>query len=443
MLLIRHCGPLTSKALRRTSITSGFTLGKVILMSGDESIGVKATALAVSRLKPGAVKYEVSIEGHPGLVLRVWPSGERTFLYRHRQDGHLRRIALQADSLSEAIAEWGRERRDARQGVDVASRRSKVKQQTRLDRIDERRHPTLAEFAGRYIEEYARRHKRSWQADQRMLSRLVVPDLGTLKLKDVRRADVHSLIHRIARKTPIQANRVLAVTRKLFSFAMDAGVIETHPCLRMTAPSAEMQRDRVLNDDEIRAIWSAAPEVLHPTVRDALRLQLLTACRISEVVGSDSSEFELESRLWTIPGSRTKNKRDHVLPLTDSALAVVRERAVSGSLFPWPTSNGRVPADVVSHHIISAVAALKMQHFTSHDLRRTVATRLSQLGIGRETRERVLNHKDLTVMGKHYDKYDGLREKRDALASWEAQLLGIVGKTSQRKVVSMRRSTSR
>lgn len=404
---------------------------------------VKPNKFAIDALRPAAAKFEVSVFGYPGLVVRVWPSGERKFLYRHRQDGKLRRIALRALTLAQAIAEWSQERQAAKQGVDVAGRRQEERQQKKLKRINDRRDPTVAELADRYIEEYAKRHKRSWEADKRFLDRLVVPDLGLVKAKAVRRADVHGLVHRIARKTPIQANRVLAVVRKLFSFALDAGIIESHPCLRMKAPAAERARERVLTDAEIKATWNMSAALLDPTVADALRLQLLTACRISEVIGAVPAEFDLKSEVWTVPGARTKNKLDHVVPLTDPAVAIVRARGAGGGyLFPWPTTKGCLTADIVSHQLLDALPRLELEHFTTHDLRRTVATRLSKLGIAPEIRERVLNHKDRSVMGIHYDKYDKLREKREALSAWARQLDSIVaGKPAQ--VVELRQKAAK
>ncbi|MBS0556777.1 MAG: site-specific integrase [Proteobacteria bacterium] len=404
---------------------------------------VKPNRLAIDALKPTAEKYETSVIGYPGLIVRVWPNKKRVFLYRHRQDGNLHRIALRAVTLAEAITEWSQERQAAKQGVDVAGRRQEERQQKKLKRISDRRDPTVAELASRYVVEYAKRHKRSWEADKRFLDRLVVPDLGPVKAKSVRRADVHALVHRIARKTPIQANRVLAVVRKLFSFALDAGVIESHPCLRMKAPAAENARVRVLTDLEIKTVWNASATLLDPTVADALRLQLLTACRISEVIRAVPAEFDLKAGVWTVPGSRTKNKLDHVVPLTDSAAAIVRARCAAGEyLFAWPTAMGCLAADVMSHQLLDALPRLDLQHFTTHDLRRTVATRLSELGIDREVRERVLNHKDRSVMGIHYDKYDKFKEKHEALTAW-ARLLDSIVSSKASQVVELRQRSAK
>jgi integrase len=402
---------------------------------------IKATKSAIGDLKPRAEKYEVSVAGHPGLVVRVWPTGRKTFVYRHRQDGQLRRIALEAAILTDAIAEWGRERGDARKGVDVATRRQQTRDEKRLKRVSERRDPSVKDLVERYIAEYAKAHKRSWKADERLLERFALPAWSPMKAKAIRRADVHALCHGVARKTPTQANRLLATVRKLFSFAFDAGLVEVHPCLRMKAPAAENSRDRVLSDAEIKALWNS--QALPGVTVEALRLQLLTACRIGEVIGAKPRELDLERALWIVPGERTKNGLDHVIPLTSEALSILEPRSKAKDwLFPWPTAQGCLMADIVSHQIIAARRAMNIEHFTSHDLRRTVTTRLSEFGVSKETRERVLNHKDRSTMSRHYDKYDGLQEKRSALDLWATKLSQIVSR-KESTVTPLRRQESR
>jgi hypothetical protein len=164
---------------------------------------VKANKLAIEALPARRDKYEVSVVGHRGLIVRVWPSGERTFVYRHRQNGQLRRLALKATSLlSAAVAEWAGERRDAHAGVDVVSRRHDDRNQKKLKRVTDRRDPTVVDLIERYVDEHAKPHKRSWSADESLLNRFVSKDLGSLKAKTIKRADVHSLVHKVAHKHP-------------------------------------------------------------------------------------------------------------------------------------------------------------------------------------------------------------------------------------------------
>lgn len=402
---------------------------------------VKANALAIAALKPRTVKYEVSIVGHAGLIIRVWPSGERTYVYRHRQDGKLRRVALRATTLGEAVREWATERQDARQGVDVSDRRRQHRASTKLHRIEDRRHPTITGLVARYLEEHAKRKKRSWRSDELRLNKYVIPVWGPLKARSVRRADVHGLVNDIAGEKPIQANRVLAVIRKMFSFAMDAGVLEAHPCLRMKTPTAERARSRILTDAEIRSLWTVADNaVLPPLIHRALCLQLLTGCRIGEVIGAHAAEFDLDANVWIIPSARTKNGLDHTVPLSHSALRIVQDTlSPGGYLFPWKGATGFLRSDTVAHHLLHATAALKLNHFSTHDLRRTAATRLGELGFSQELRQRILNHKNSSILAAHYDRYDHLKEKREALEAWARKLDEIIHGKSAGNVIKMKR----
>src|SRR5262249_35991401 len=116
-----------------------------------------------------------------------------------------------------------------------------------------------------------------------MLAKEVVPVRGTRKAHDIRRRDVIALLgHVVERGAPIQANRILSLVRKLFNWAVSRELHEANPCLQVTAPSKEHQRDRVLSDDDIRAGWMTCDHFdLLP--RTYFRLLVLTAQRGGEV----------------------------------------------------------------------------------------------------------------------------------------------------------------
>jgi hypothetical protein len=195
---------------------------------------VKAVApnqQAVEALPSRATRYEISVVQHRGLIVSVRPSGEKTFAYRRRQNGRLRRVALRATDLSGAVREWAAMRRDTRLGIDIAGRRREqeaaVSPKPKKDAID----PTIAQLMDRFVEEHAEPEKRSWRSDYNDLVKFIVPAWGDVKAKDLRRGDVHALLHRIARKRPLKANRILAAVRKLFVFGVETGMLEGHACL--------------------------------------------------------------------------------------------------------------------------------------------------------------------------------------------------------------------
>ena len=108
-------------------------------------------------------------------------------------------------------------------------------------------------------------------------------------------------------RKPIAANRTLAGVRKLFNWALDRSIIETSPCVRITPPSEEKSRDRVLSDDELRLIWTAAEQIGWP-FGPFVRTLMLTAQRRDEVAGYALGRAE-EATLWTIPGRGEERRR--------------------------------------------------------------------------------------------------------------------------------------
>jgi integrase len=309
-----------------------------------------------------------------------------------------------------------------------------------LKRQTDRSAPTVQMLAGEFIERYAKRKKKTWRADEVMLHSAVLPDFGTILARDIKRRDVVQLVDRIASRAPVQANRILAVTRKMFAWAVEQEIIESSPCVGIKPPGAVNRRDRVLSDDELRALWlSLASSGAAPDVQSAVRLQLLTGQRIGEVAGAHWREFDFAKRNWTIPASRSKNGRVNIVPLTDAAIGVLEAIEKSGEfVFPRGGQTKHLRVDVTGHELGVAIRSLGLEAFGTHDLRRTVATRLAELRIPRVVVDALLNHVDRSV-GAIYDRHSYADEKRGALETWARRLKEIVtGKTTS-SVVELKR----
>jgi integrase len=130
----------------------------------------------------------------------------------------------------------------------------------------------------------------------------------------------------VARGAPVGANRAFAQLRKMSAWAVSRGIIERSPCEGISPPSAEKSRDRVLSPDEIRLVWRAADELGFP-FGPITKLLILTGQRRPEVGGMEWNELDLENRLWTIPGSRAKNRRQHAMPLAPQAAKIIKSLA--------------------------------------------------------------------------------------------------------------------
>lgn len=402
-------------------------------------MSVKANVLAIAALKSRKREYEVAVREHRGLVVTVYPSGTKTFALRYRQDGALRRIQLDKPSFEEASDEWRRQRAQLKLGEDPSAQVKTKRAAKQLERKEARAAPSVHQLATDFIELYAKRKKRSWRNDQRMLESEVLPVWGSIKAATITRRDVVALLDRIAATRPVYANRVFAVTRKMFNWAFDRDLIEATPCARVKPPGKETSRERVLTDDELRTFWMKLPESgAPPSLQTALRLQLLTASRIGEILGARWDEIDLKRRELLVPGKRSKNGLENVVPLSPLAVDLIKSlERTSAFVFPAGGKAGHVRIDVATHELARAVPRLGLAHFTSHDLRRTAATKLAELRTPRVVIDLILNHKDKSV-GGIYDRHTYTSEKRAALEALSNHLLTLMHSEQVTTVVPMR-----
>lgn len=226
----------------------------------------------------------------------------------------------------------------------------------------------------------------------------------------------------VARGAPVQANRTLAVVRRMFNFAIDRDVIAASPCHRVKPPSPEESKDRYLTLDEIKDFWTrldTAP--LTKQTKLALKLLLVTLQRSSEVIGLNKSELDLRARTWIIPAERTKNKRAQLVTLSPLAIeivtAILKDVGEDGFLFPGEGSGDHLTNSALSRAIARNLDHFGIGKFTPHDLRRTGSTQLAAFKVPRFDRDRILNHADRTV-GAVYDIHEYEDEKRAALNLW-------------------------
>jgi integrase len=399
---------------------------------------MKLTAKTVASLKhegPGHFR-DVPDDATPGLYLRIHRTGGKrwTALYKlnRRRRGPVVIGAVDDMSLADARAKMAAWRSLIRQGLDPAD-------EERAKRVEERRLPTVVEFAAEYIERHAKPNKRTWSEDERLLKRNVLPAIGALRLDRVTRRDLVAVLDAIRdRGADVAANRVLAVIRKMFAFGIERGVIAQSPVAGFKS-SRETPRERVLTDDEIRALWVATESessLMEPSTRLALRLLLLTAARAGEVCGARWGEFNGEApAAWIVPAPRVKNGREHGVPLSDAALAVIEEAGVlrkSEWVFPAARGAGHLTPSGVLHAVWRILDGV-----TVHDLRRTAATGMQRLGVRLEVTEAVLNHVSGSRAGVTgiYQRHTWADEKRAALNAWAKHVERVVGGEAEDNVV--------
>ncbi|MFB1487407.1 MULTISPECIES: tyrosine-type recombinase/integrase [unclassified Thiocapsa] len=375
-----------------------------------------------------------------GFGLRIMASGARSFVLRYQTKAGAARIqtigAYPTWTLAAARLEANAIRRRVDCGEDPLAERRK-----------ERTDPTVADlvdtFAAARLGELA-----SGPEIRRYFDRDLIPALGKRNVRTITRADIIGLVESRAVKTPRAAALLLSYIKLLLSFAEDRELIEVSPAtgikgIRINKRMATVKRGRTLDDDEIRAFWSAADTCgIHRLTALALKLILVTGQRPGEVLGM--TETEIEGSIWTIPASRRKTGTGHSIALTKTALALVSDaRAEVARLANrrnWPESPyvfefreghpGTVAA--LSKALTRYRPALGSRdhpdwgYWRPHDLRRTCRTRLAEIGIPQEIAERVIGHAAQGVTGV-YDRHKYQQEIRAALEAWELRLIEIIG----------------
>lgn len=360
-----------------------------------------------------------------GLILRVTTAGTKTFSYRYHKDGKNQRFTIGQYpdfSLAEARAEVQRLRVSIRSGKDPQFERQKKKNPT-----------TFKELVTDYKKKHVPTLREKTQTEYlRILDNELLPDFGNLGIQDVTRGRILLSLNDKAHKegSPTMANRIRAVLSSVLSFAINNGLADTNPVSKInTFTDGTNKRDRYYSNEEIKELWAAFSELNQP-IDSYLKILLITAQRKTETMKMRWDDIKGDG--WTIPASLAKNKQEHYVPLPKLALTIINNlKPYSGNsdfvfLSPrienQPISSIRTPAQ----HIQDTTS---ITDFRVHDLRRTAATNMAKLKVGRTVLGKILNHKGAAsdnLVTAIYDRHSYEDEKRQALLKWEMHLKRIL-----------------
>jgi integrase len=399
------------------------------------------TPITIEKAKPRknktgeAVRTELPDAGCKGLYLVIQPSGAKGWAVRFRIGSKPRKLTLEPDPGAPplTLAAARRLAADAlhqvEQGVDPAKqKRNKI--EASHDAAATRAADTVEAMAVQFIERYAKVKNRSWAQVEATFAREVLPRWRGRSVHDITKDDVEDLIDGIvARGHPIAANRALSALRRFFGWmggrskggrkADMRSRLRTTPCLGIEAPGTEKSRERFLTDAEIVTLWQACDEEGEPHGL-LVKLLLLTGQRRGEVAGTRRDELDMDKRLWSLPGSRTKNGKPHVVPLSDQAMSIIKAVTPIGRDFVF-TFSGEAPIGVFSDVKRRLDKRMKLATpWVMHDLRRTCATGMADVGIQPHIIEAVLNHSSGYRAGVAgvYNRSPYAAEKADALQRW-------------------------
>jgi integrase len=274
---------------------------------------------------------------------------------------------------------------------------------------------TFGVVVDRYLErKRASLKPKSFTESTRYLRVLSAP-LAKLGLGQIERRKVAILLGEIETTSgAVSRNRARSALSAFFSWCITEGLLDINPVAGTARANENGSRERVLTRDELRAMWRSLGD---DSFSDIVRLLLLTGQRRTEIGGLQWSEIDLARRMIVLPASRTKNKRAHELPLSRQALEILSgcpRRNGTDFIF---SDNGNLDYDRAK---IALDARVGIAEWKIHDLRRTCATGMSELGVLPHIVEAVLNHQSGHKSGVAgiYNRARYADEMRSALQRW-------------------------
>jgi len=393
---------------------------------------MKLTKLSIERLALPLGKSEAIFfdDDLPGFGLRLRAGGSRTFIVQYALGGRQRRMTIGAAKVLDALK--------ARQTARNLLAKVRLGHDPAADRAEARARASdelLGDVVGRFLARQERRLRpRSYVDAKRYLEQYAKP-LHSIHLARISRATVAALLSKIADEHgPVSADRARAALSSFFAWVIGEGLCDTNPVIGTNKYfDGAKSRDRVLADHELAVIWHALPDSDYGKI---VKLLILTGQRREEIGALRRSEVDLEKLVITLPPERTKNDRPHEVPLSKSALAILKShpaRAGRNFMFGDGPRNGSDRHGGFQGWSKSKAALDKrsaMGSWRLHDVRRTVATRMAELGVQPHVVEAVLNHVSGHKAGVAgvYNRSSYAAEKRAALDLWGKHLQLLINR---------------
>lgn len=393
-------------------------------------------------LKPRGEPYKVW--DRDGLYAVVLPTGTITFRYDYRINGRtetfgIGRYGPDALSLADARQMHLEARRAVYVGKSPARAKSVGKRTLRIT-------GTFSVFAEDWLQNAKKANgdeiaESTKDLRKAVLNREILPKFGKLRLEEIESSDLRALCNKIKeppRNAPATALRAREIVQQVYRYAQKNGLKVKNPAddVEPNAIATFKPRDRALSPDEIRAFFTTLEDVgTLPTLKLGLKFVLLTMCRKGELLYATWPEVNFEAATWTIPASRMKADRAHVVYLSQQALDILialKTCAGGGSyLLPGRYDTGTPTSEATLNRVITATVekaqkdGKALEHFSVHDLRRTASTLLHEAGFNTDWIEKCLAHEQKGVRAV-YNKAEYATQRRQMLQAWADMVDGWI-----------------
>lgn len=372
----------------------------------------KLTADLIRKTTPPATGSRVIRDTEiPGFGLRITAGNVRAFILNYHHAGIERRLTIgqiPAWSLAAAREEAKALRKRIDRGEDPLAERTAAREA-----------PTVSDLCDRFVKDELPRKRPSTRREYTsLIDKQIRPRLGSRKVAAVGYADVDELHRRLA-KTPYRANRCIAVLSRMMSLAIKWRMRPDNPC-RGIERFHEDRRERMLSPAEIARLADALAKHPDQSVANAVRLLLLTGARRGEALGATWAQFNLDTGVWTKPAATTKSNRDHRVPLSAPAralLSAMLKAAEDDAAFLFPGKPG-APLTDIKHSWQAIRERAKLDNVRLHDLRHTFASVLASSGASLPMIGALLGHTQAATTHRYAHLYDDpLREATERVGA--------------------------
>jgi integrase len=366
-----------------------------------------------------------------GFGLRVTEAGARSFILNYRTKGGTGRRATIGAFGTWSVSAARERAKELRREVDAGS--DPVKEQR-----DERGAPTMSDLCDKFRAEHMPTRRFSVQRDYKSLTKVIEEEIGNRKVASISLDDMERLHRKLTFEngTPYRANRVIGIASKMFSLAILKWKMrpEPNPC-RGLERNQESKRERYLRKEELERLLDALAAYPNQKFANVFRLLLLTGARAGEAINATWNQFRLEASggTWTKPASNTKTKKDHTIPLSAPARALLARmyaKRHEGEPRVFPNISETTKLHV---HWSRILAAAKITGLRIHDLRHSYASTLASGGVPLLTIGKLLGHAQISTTQRYAHLID------DALTKATETAGAILSGEKAAEVVPLRR----